>query len=50
MTINEAIEQLKDLRDDRKSFLNSGDPEIYKADIEAIDIALEALRRPTDNV
>ena len=44
--IKEAIEQLEDLRLDRESFLGGAadDNEIYKADIEAIDIAIQALK------
>lgn len=46
MTSQEAIEQLKSLRDDRESFLNDryGD-EIYITDIRAIDIAIKALEK-----
>ena len=43
--IKEAIEQLEDLRLDRESFLDGiNDEKIYKADIEAIDIAIQALK------
>lgn len=42
MTIDEAIEQLKDLRKDRESFAKSDEPgEVFEQDIEAIDVALE---------
>lgn len=50
MTIKEAIAQLNDLYDDRKSLLRgNGDNDIYLDDIEAIDIAIAALAKLIDN-
>lgn len=43
MTIDEIISQLEDLRRDRESFLDGDDDEIYQADIEAIDNAINAM-------
>lgn len=37
MTIEEAKEQLSELIDDRKSFINGSDDEIYRKDIEALE-------------
>lgn len=42
--VKEAISQLESLRLDRESFLDGiSDEKIYKADIEAINIAIQAL-------
>ncbi len=48
MFLNEAIEQLKDLKRDRESFLenNSEHDEIFLKDIEAIDAVLQVLEQP----
>ena len=44
MTIEEAIEQLADLRKDRESFAKNGEPDgVFAQDIKAIDIAVKAL-------
>jgi len=43
----QVIEQLKDLIEDRKSFLdeNGVGDEVFRADIEALEIAIEALEK-----
>lgn len=45
MSINEAIEQLKDLKLDRESFINNNTEHdnVFIKDIKAIDIVLQAL-------
>lgn len=44
MTIEEAIEQLRDLIRDRKSMIYpDGDNEIYERDIEALQYAVDRL-------
>ena len=45
MTIEEAKNQLEELMQDRKSFICGGDDEIYKADIEALQTAMQALEK-----
>lgn len=47
MKLKEAIEQLKDLKRDRESFLenNKEHDNIFKKDIEAIDIVLQELEK-----
>ena len=46
MTIEEAKNQLEELIQDRKSFICGGDDdEIYKKDIEALQIAIQALEK-----
>ena len=45
MTNEEAKSQLEDLIQDRKSFICGGDDEIYKADIEALQTAMQALEK-----
>lgn len=45
MTIEEAKNQLEELIQDRKSFICGGDDEIYKADIEALQTAMQALEK-----
>lgn len=45
MTNEEAIVQLKDLRKDRESFAENDEPDgVFEQDIEAIDIAVKALK------
>lgn len=45
MTIDEAIEQLKDLKRDRESFAKTDEPNgVFAKDIKAIDIALKTLQ------
>ena len=49
MTIEEAIAQLKDLRKDRESFLANDEPDSeFAKDIEAIDVAIEALEETAE--
>lgn len=43
MTFEEAKKQLEELIQDRKSFICGGDDEIYKADIEALNRAIETI-------
>lgn len=43
MNNKQAIEQLKDLRKDRESFITDDADEVYKKDIEALDIVIKAL-------
>ena len=46
MTIEEAKNQLEELIQDRKSFICGGDDdEIYKKDIEALQMAIQALEK-----
>ena len=45
MTFEEAKNQLEELMQDRKSFICGGDDEIYKADIEALQTAMQALEK-----
>lgn len=47
MTFEEAKNQLEELIQDRKSFICGGDDEIYKADIEALQTAMQALEKRT---
>lgn len=49
MTVEEAIEQLKDLRKDRESFNKEDADEVYKKDIQAIDCAINVLERVKHN-
>lgn len=49
ITIEEAIEQLKDLRKDRESFNEEDADEVYKKDIQAIDYAITVLERVKQN-
>ncbi|MBR2284583.1 MAG: Lar family restriction alleviation protein [Ruminococcus sp.] len=44
MKLHEVIMQLESLRSDRESFLTGNDDDIYKADIEALDFAIDQLR------
>lgn len=45
MTIYKAIIQLEDLRKDRESFAKLAEPSgVFEQDIEAIDIAVKALK------
>lgn len=50
MNNKQAIEQLKDLRMDRKSFLTEDSDEVYTKDIEALDIAIKALEGTAQEV
>ncbi|ALS17782.1 hypothetical protein [Clostridium butyricum] len=50
MDNKQVIEQLKDLKKDRESFLTEGADEVYKKDIEAIDIAICVLERTAPEV
>lgn len=44
MTIEEAIEQLEDLKKDREGFAKTDDPDgVFAQDIEAIDMAVKAI-------
>ncbi len=43
MTFEQAIEQLKDLRRDRESFLKSSHDEVWQDDIDALDVAIRTL-------
>ena len=45
MTFEEAKNQLEELMQDRKIFICGGDDEIYKADIEALQTAMQALEK-----
>lgn len=45
MTNEEAKSQLEELIQDRKSFICGGDDEIYKADIEALQTVMQALKK-----
>lgn len=44
MDNKQAIEQLEDLKKDRESFITEDSDEVYKKDVEAIEIAITALR------
>lgn len=50
MNNKQAIEQLKDLKKDRESFLTKDADEVYTKDIEAIDIAIRTLERTAQEV
>ncbi|MDB2161815.1 hypothetical protein PMX22_18665 [Clostridium butyricum] len=50
MNNKQVIEQLRDLKKDRESFLTEGADEVYKKDIEAIDIAICVLERTAPEV
>lgn len=49
MTIKEAILQLSDLYDDRKSLLAGDGDDIYRNDMAALDIAIAALAKLIDD-
>lgn len=50
MNNKQAVEQLKDLKKDRESFITKDADEIYKKDIEALDIAIKALEGTAQEV
>lgn len=45
MTVKEVISQLEDLKRDRESFLTGADDEVFRDDILACDMAIEALQK-----
>ena len=49
MTTMRTIKQLKSLLDDRKSFLDGTDDEIYLDDIAALTAAIETISRPASS-
>ena len=50
MNRKEVIEQLKDLRADRKSFMVSDYDEVYAKDVQALDYVIKELERTAPEV
>ncbi len=50
MNRKEVIEQLKDIRADRKSFMVGDYDEVYAKDVQALDYAIKELERTAQEV